>query len=107
MAALTIETGTYKGERIIRLIGAFNKTGVDAFKDAMEDATRMDTTQIYIDLSRLKTIDSMGLGILIYHFSYLKNNGRDLIIYNPNSTMRELLEISCLDKLISIEVGRS
>jgi anti-anti-sigma factor len=105
MAELIIESGLYSGDATLCLIGDFDKNGTEKFKDAMEQATAMDSPRIYLDLSQLKSIDSMGLGILIYNFSYLKNSGRELVILNPSSEMRELLEISCLDKLITIEVS--
>lgn len=58
---------------------------------------------VVLDLSSLRVLDSISLGIIIHSFTHFQALNRRFIIRNPSEEIMELLQISCLDQLIPIE----
>jgi anti-anti-sigma factor len=58
--------------------------------------------EIAVDLRRAPTVDSAGLGVLIYMWQILSDQGRELLLLNPSTMVTELLESSNLDKVFKV-----
>ena len=58
---------------------------------------------LVLDLCNLNYIDSMGLGILVGALKRVKEQQHDIIIMNPQNTVRKLFRITGLDKVFIIK----
>lgn len=58
---------------------------------------------IKINAAQLEYIDSTGLGVLIGALKRLKQENKNIIIYNIKPSIKKLLNITGLDKIFIIE----
>ncbi len=58
---------------------------------------------IKINAAHLEYIDSTGLGVLIGALKRLKQENKNIIIYNIKPSIKKLLNITGLDKIFIIE----
>ena len=58
-----------------------------------------------IDLSRVKLMNSSGLGLLIGSYTSLRNAGGELFLAAPNDNIRSLLAIAKLNNVFRIFAG--
>ena len=64
-----------------------------------------DTKRIVIDLRDTEFIDSTGLGVLIRALKRLRHHGGDLILRSPRPNARKILNVTCLDRVMTIVDG--
>lgn len=57
---------------------------------------------VIVDLSKLDFIDSSGLGILVAAFNRTREEGGSLYLRSPSPQTSRVLEISGLNKLLSV-----
>ena len=73
---------------------------------ALEKHFREESTEtrrlLIIDMERLTFINSQALGLLVKLYSLCEESGGKLILYLPQSTVREVVEISGLSGFITI-----
>jgi anti-sigma B factor antagonist len=72
--------------------------GPDAekFRDDLHDLIEQDKKEVIIDLSKVKFMNSSGLGILIGGLTTMKNAGGELVICNADQKIESLLMITQL-----------
>lgn len=71
----------------------------DAFNKMLEE----NKENIKIDAQKLEYIDSTGLGVLIGVLKRLKEEEKDIILFNIKPSIKKLLNITGLDKIFIIE----
>lgn len=105
MSVLTIFREGSLVDPILRLVGILDKETCQRFREEMETwQTDRGFVKLYLDVSQLHSMDSIGLGIIIFHYSYFKNSGRELVLLNPSGEIKDLLELSCLNRIIPVEI---
>lgn len=57
---------------------------------------------VIIDISRVKAIDSSGIGMLLYIYKFLKGKQKKLILKSVPETVMKVLELARIDTLIEI-----
>lgn len=91
---------------VVHAAGPMDKTHVDQLKQALEQwQGERAVSKLSLEISQVTLLDSVALGVIIYHYSYLKNSGRQMVLLDPNAEIRELLELSCLDRIIPVETS--
>jgi anti-anti-sigma factor len=65
-----------------------------------------DQEEIVLDLANVSAIDGAGLGVLASLQSRARATGSRLVIQNPSSRVRQLLELTNLDSVIEISPSR-
>ena len=72
-----------------------------------EAITRLRKVRIVVlDLSHIETMDAGGLGTLVLLHRWLRDNGSQLKLVNPNTFVRELLEstrLTCVFNIASVD----
>ncbi len=63
--------------------------------------------RVVLDLSRMETIDSSGLGSIVAAYRRAREAGGDLCLCGLNRQVREAFDITRLDEVISAYPGRS
>ncbi len=88
----------------ILLSGSCREYSLDRFNEAMKDAVANATKTVFLDLSQTKLLDSASLGTIVSHFNLLRGQGKRLVLLNPSASCRHLLEITSLNRVLTIEV---
>jgi anti-sigma B factor antagonist len=65
-----------------------------------------DVKYFLMDLSKLKHINSTGLGIFITLYTKVRGKGGEMVICNPNVTISNLLAITKLNSVFNIAENR-
>jgi len=71
---------------------------VDQLKEELKQALDDGATKMAIDLSKVKMMDSMGIGLLIATHNSLEKNGSQLELLNTSADILKLLRNMRLDK---------
>lgn len=64
--------------------------------DTIRDLKESDQTNVVVDLSKVRFMNSSGLGMLIGAMTTLRNSGGDLRIANPADRIQSLLMVAKL-----------
>jgi anti-sigma B factor antagonist len=78
----------------------FGERSYDLKDEIMEIASQ--NVFIILDFAKVGIIDSIGLGVLLNAHQELKKRGGKLQLINPDETVRQLLEVTHLDRYIEI-----
>lgn len=71
-------------------------------KETLDELVAGSGTATAVDLSALKTINSSGLSALIHLVTRSRLAGGQVFVINPAPYVREVMEITRLDKLFDI-----
>lgn len=80
-------------------------SNVREFKDAVQSMTK-DATQVVLDLSGVKFVDSSGMGTLISCLRQLNGRKGDLRMCCMSTTVRALFELMRMHRVFSIHDTR-
>ena len=64
---------------------------------------KKSSDSVVIDFSGAKTIDSVGIGLIIALYNSISKQNRDLKIINMTKSIYELFKMMRLDKVLTIE----
>ncbi len=86
---LTIEIldGARPGEKVVTLDGFLNAETAFRFRDAVR---RQDSTTVVVDMSRVRYMDSSGIGVLIGTYVSFEQNCRRLLLAGVNDRIWNL-----------------
>ncbi|BDU50643.1 STAS domain-containing protein [Haliovirga abyssi] len=63
--------------------------------------------EIIIDLRNVEYVDSSGLGVLVSTMKRLKKINGKMILLSPKNAIKQVLELTSLDKVFTIEYDES
>ena len=63
--------------------------------------------RVVLDLTAVRDVDSAGLGTLASLHIYARENGSSLVLRNPATFVRNILELTQLDRQLQIQSGTS
>jgi anti-anti-sigma factor len=92
------------GDVRLKLSGELDRSNLQALNDAFASAERR-AKRIVIDLGELTFIDGGGLRAIQQAGERAKANGHELVLENPTSWVRQLLELCDLDQELEIDGG--
>ena len=75
----------------------------NSFRKLLDEMVASPTTNWVFDLSKLLSVDSAGLGMFIVAQHTAKKAGRKLALRSPAGHVKNLLQLSKMDKLITIQ----
>ena len=73
---------------------------VSEFRDMFQYLTEQGRIHVLLDGSRLRIIDSLGIGSLVGNWVSLRKRGGKLGLLNPSDRLREVLRIAGMQDLI-------
>lgn len=100
--ALEIKERKLQGVPILSLGGKAVMGDAFTLSKKIESAQGSTCARIVIDLTKLKTIDSQLIGILIYGRKLCRENRKDLLLVTPPGFIRDLLKCMRLDRIFTI-----
>lgn len=89
-------------EIVVAVRGEIDLVTAPALWEAIVDVIG-DTHRLVIDLGQTEFIDSTGLGVLVRALKRLRHHGGNLVLRSPRSNTRKILNITCLDRVMTIE----
>lgn len=72
------------------------------FAQTLERALEEQASHVVIDFSKINYIDSTGIGELVGYLSRFQDQHRKLILVNPSTRIKKLLEVARLAELFPI-----
>jgi anti-sigma B factor antagonist len=84
---LRVLDGTRPGEKVIVLDGVLNAETASLFRDSVRGN---DSPTLVVDMSRVRYVDSSGLGVLIGAYVSFEHNCRRLLLAGLNDRVWEL-----------------
>lgn len=86
----------------LHLTGELDVACEEPFADTVKQCLAGGTTDMLVDLSELRFIDSSGLRMLIELWDRSRNNGLEISILHGTGQVRRTMEIAGLDNLLPI-----
>lgn len=100
---LTIENiENHPSARLLRFVGDLDSTNAEATSGQMLGLLGESVTTIVADFSRLRYINSTGLGALLFVNKKFKEAGGIFKVANVNENVLEIIEIIGADQLLEI-----
>lgn len=88
---------------IVTIIGQlWQKEDLDAFENAIDMLIQEKILCIVINMDRLSFINSAGLGLIVRNHKKLNNAKGEMILFNPHSSVLEVIEISGFDLFMTV-----
>ena len=95
----SVNSSTFEAHLSDRLSFADN----GAFRKLIDEMLNSKARHWVFDLSGLTSVDSAGLGMFIIAMETAKKAGLSLVLRSPTGHVKNLIELSKMDKLISVE----
>jgi|SRR5581483_11876867 len=95
---INILDGSHPTEKIMVLDGLLNAETAFRFRDLVN---REKSTVLIIDMTRLRYVDSSGLGVLIGVYVSLERNCRRLLLAGVNDRIWDLFRICKVDDVFT------
>lgn len=87
---LQMHDGARPGEKVMVLEGVLNAETATRFRDSVREA---EAATLVVDMSRVRSVDSSGLGVLIGAYVSFERNCRRLLLAGLNDRIWELFRI--------------
>jgi anti-sigma B factor antagonist len=98
----TAEVTEGDGEMVVTVRGEIDLVTVPVLWESLVDVI-LDTKRLVVDLRETAFIDSTGLGVLVRALKRLRHGGGDLVLRSPRPNARKVLNLTGLDRVITIE----
>jgi anti-anti-sigma factor len=98
---LTVSKQGY-GLTILRLIGRMDIEGADQVDLRLNVAAAEDGALLIVDLSEVDFMSSIGIGGLVRVANAIRRRGGNLVLLNPQSIVRLVLETTHIYEVIAI-----
>jgi anti-sigma B factor antagonist len=89
-------------DRTVRLEGTCDLATAPDLRTALQPLVPPEVQDLIVDVSALEFIDSTGLGVILGAMRRLREGGGHLRIAGASGTVRRVLEITDLDKVIPL-----
>lgn len=93
---------TSSGLRLVRPTGELDVYTVPRLVTFVESLAEEGVTEVCLDLSQLRFIDSRGLGAIVSMTRRLRDTGGHLTVAAPRPSLQRLFSISGIDQVIDI-----
>jgi anti-sigma B factor antagonist len=70
------------------------------FRETLQDLVEQGRSHLLLDCSRIRIVDSQGIGSLVGNWISVKKRGGRLGLLNPPTRLRDVLQIIGLQKVI-------
>lgn len=88
---------------LIRLEGELDLASAPDFRRLVDESMGLDRPQmVVVDLRGVSFVDSSGLGAILGRYRRLKSEGIEMILVASSHKIREVLELSGIDRAISV-----
>ena len=86
----------------LTLVGEIDSLSAGLIKDKIQGQIEGRMFNIVVDLTKVKFMDSAGLGVLVSGLKLCSKNGGDLVLVGVSDNVRELFHITRLDTVFKM-----
>jgi anti-anti-sigma factor len=98
---MNITQDTVDANMILHLDGRFDFGVRKIFKEAV-DGVSVEGSSVVLDLEKVTFVDSSALGLLVICHQNLKNKNVSFFLVNPQTYVKQVLELANIGKMIPI-----
>jgi len=100
---MDILTGAQGKYRKLILAGQFwERSDISALEEYVDICIRTGNPHVILDCDRLTFINSMAIGLIVRLYMQCNKAGGRLIIFQPKSNIKEVIEITGLSSFIAV-----
>jgi anti-anti-sigma factor len=99
--SVSVEAGQDGPSTVVRLVGEADVT-TRALGEVLGAEAAKKPRQLLVDVSELAFIDSAALHEIVRAHRKLRADGCQLVLVGPNGAVARILQLSALDRVISI-----
>ena len=94
---------------ILELSEHLKAENVSEFRDTIQHLVEQGQRYLLLDCSRLRIVDSQGIGSLVGNWVSLKKRGGKLGLLNPSSRLRDALRLVGMQEVIEAfdDIGKA
>lgn len=85
---------------VITICGEFNGASVIEHRDSLEQLHQQATGAVIFDLSQMHSIDSSGIGFLVYVYKRIKPRNLQMVLLGLHGTPLALFKKLQMDKVL-------
>ena len=74
----------------------------EALRREFLSCTGKETEQLVLDLARVRTIDTLGLNIIIALYEWIRKSGGELIVENASRDLKKIFRLMGMDGRLTI-----
>ena len=93
------------GIRLIKLIGRLDIVGVGAIETSFQAHCSGENSRVIVDLSGVDFLASIGIRMLTLTAKSIANHNGRMVLLNPRSDIRDVLEITGISSIIPVYDG--
>ncbi|MBJ7538258.1 STAS domain-containing protein [Marinomonas transparens] len=94
---------TLNDYEVLEIKGELDCVTVAERKELIENVPTVFDCNIVFDLSQVTFIDSSGIGVIVYLFKRLREQGRELILVGLSGQPKELMSLLRIDRAIPVK----
>lgn len=87
----------------VGLSGELDLSCSEELRMELNNNIESNLSDINIDMSKLKHIDSTGVGVIVGIMKNLRSKGKDIKILNARDNVKKIFNITGLDQIIKME----
>jgi len=88
---------------VIVVSGEIDMDTIGELSERFEEALQRGSPTVVLDLAGTEFMDSTGLGVIVRASRQLERTGSTLVLRAPQPTVRRLLRVTGLERLLRIE----
>lgn len=86
----------------LTLEGQLNSQSIAVFRKEIERFFDNTTKDLYLEMSRLIHLDSVGMGVLIFFHTQFQSSGRKVVFKTLSDEIENLFELTSLNRVLNI-----
>lgn len=103
---MLFELNTQRGVSVLRIEGELDALSVVELRPTISQISEERPKQMVVDLSRLRLIDSSGVGAIVSLFKQVRANGGSMVVEGVRDQPLAILRLLRLDRVLLHEGAR-
>ncbi|HVZ72766.1 MAG TPA: STAS domain-containing protein [Polyangia bacterium] len=93
------------GAVVLRLVGELDVVTYDSLRVPLDELVEARTPVVEIDLSQLRMIDSVGIGLLVVFYKRVREGGGEVVLRDASGQPLALLRLVQLERFMAVAVS--
>jgi anti-anti-sigma factor len=95
------------GVTTARLHGDLDLVSVEALRDLLDDVCATKSPLVIVDLGDVPFVDVLSLSVILGTADYLRENGRQLVVEGPSTSVRRLCALLNAEDILAPQLPLS
>ena len=99
---MSLHKQTMGNQAQIKVEGRLDVQQAVLLRETFSSLHQESINQVYLDMSQVSFMDSAGLAAVVSGLKATRGSGGELYVVDPSNSVRSVLELTLLDKIIPI-----